>query len=212
MPKKSAGPSLDINSLDAGVQSELKVCSEVANTENAIAIAASLRGGVALIRAKEILPHGTFSIWLATETTLSSRMAQYHMGAARFARRHKLDANQFSLGAVSELASKGTPKEVVEAAIGMAAQGNPPSAIKVREMKSALATENEVVDEAIVTESDLRQEARELGAVMRRELQREFLARLIAFLAAASPAEIGLLKNALRKTAKQTGDAAVAVA
>jgi hypothetical protein len=212
MSKKTTEPSLDIKSLDASVQSELKVCSEVANAENEIAIAASLRSGFALMRAKEILPHGTFSIWLSTETTLSSRMAQYHICAARFARRYKLGANQFSLGAVSELASKGTPKEVVEAAIGMAAQGNPPSATKVREMKSALAAENSAVDEEIATDSDLRQEARELGAVMRRELQREFLARLVAFLAAASPAEIGLLKDALRKAARQTGDAAVAVA
>jgi hypothetical protein len=206
MPKKTAEASLDINSLDAGVQCELKVCSEVANTENAICIAASLKGGVALIRAKEILPRGTFLIWLATATTLSPRMAQLHMSAARFARRHNLDATQFSLGAVSELAAKETPKEVVAAAIGLAAQGNPPSANQVRAMKS------EAVDEAIVTDSDLRHEARELGAVMRRELQSEFLARLIAFLAAASPAEISLLKSALRKTAKRTGDAVEAVA
>jgi hypothetical protein len=212
MPKKTAEASLDINSLDAGVQCELKVCSEVANTENAICIAASLKGGVALIRAKEILPRGTFLIWLATATTLSPRMAQLHMSAARFARRHNLDATQLSLGAVSELAAKETPKEVVAAAIGLAAQGNPPSANQVRAMKSALATESEAVDESIVTDSDLRHEARELGAVMRRELQSEFLARLIAFLAAASPAEISLLKSALRKTAKRTGDAVEAVA
>jgi hypothetical protein len=212
MPRKTAEASLDMNSLDAGVRSELNVCSEVASAENAICIAASLKGGVALIRAKEILPPGTFLIWLATATNLSPRMAQIHMRAARFARRNNLDVSQFSLGAVSELAAKETPKEVVASAIGMAAQGNPPSANEVRAMKSALATKSEAVDEAIVTNNNLRHEASELGALMRLELQSESLARLIAFLATASPAEISLLKSAMCKNGKRTDDAVVAVA
>jgi hypothetical protein len=210
--RKKAEASLDLNSLDVGVRSELKICSEVANTENAIATVASLKVGVALIRAKEILPRGMFLIWLANATNLSPRMAQIHMSAARFARRHNLHATQFSLGAVSKLAAKETPKEVVAAAVGMAAQGNPPSANQVRAMKSALATKSKAVDEAIETNIDLRHEASELGALMRQELQSESLARLIEFLAAASPAEITLLKSVLCKTGKRTDDAVVAVA
>ena len=94
----------------------------------------------------------------------------------------------------------------------MAAQANPPSAAKVRAMKSALAAGNSAADQEIVAGSDLCREARELGAVMRRELPDEFLARLIAFLAAASPNEIGVLKGALRKATRQTNAAAVALA
>ncbi|MEX0983922.1 MAG: DUF3102 domain-containing protein [Actinomycetota bacterium] len=72
--------------------------------------------GVDLLRAKELIPHGQFGLWLESEFALSHRSANQFMSAARRFAEVEAAAN-LPAGVLLELASPGVPGELVDAVL-----------------------------------------------------------------------------------------------
>lgn len=99
---------------------------------------AILTVGQHLLRAKEVLPHGTFTAWAETELGMSDRTAQNYMRAAQFLEGKPESISALPPTIIYNLAARTASVEVVERVVAAARAGAPFGAADVKkELDSA---------------------------------------------------------------------------
>jgi hypothetical protein len=90
--------------------------------------------GCELIKAKELLGHGSFSSWVQTDCGYSARSAQMYMRVASFAEGKNESVSLFSLGSLYLLSRKSTPAPVIEIALAWLDEGKVATELEIKKL------------------------------------------------------------------------------